>query len=44
MTTLPQLNEHPDSISKVTITKHLPTPINVISKNPKIAPQSCGTF
>ena len=38
--TLPQSNQNPDSISKVTsITKHLPTPINVKPKNSKISPQ-----
>ena len=38
--TIPQSNQKPDSISKVTsITKHLPTPINVKPKNSKIAPQ-----
>ena len=34
-----QSNQNPDSISKVNITKQLPTPINVIPKNSKIVPQ-----
>ena len=34
-----QSNQNTDSISKVNITKQLPTPINVVPKNSKIVPQ-----